>query len=235
MKAFILAAGIGSRLRPITDEVPKCMVKVGDEAIIERQIFSLVNAGIKDIFVCSGYKKEILEKFIKEKYSYVKFIHNENYLSTNNMYSMYLTKEYSYDEDVIVMNADVFVEPEYIKKLVNTDIENCILTEKGRYEEENMKIVFDGNKIISISKKISKEEAYGTTIDMYRFSKNFTRKWFDVMEDIIFKRNEMNMWNEVAIDEMFKYETVLPLEVGKMWFEIDNHEDLEKARKLFNK
>lgn len=235
MKAFILAAGIGSRLRPITDEVPKCMVKVGDEAIIERQLFSLVEAGIKDIFVCTGYKKETLERFIKEKYDFVQFIHNEDYLKTNNMYSMLLTKDYAYDEDVLVLNADVFVEPDYIKKLVESEMENCILCEKGRYEEESMKIIYNGEKITEISKQITEEDAYGVTIDIYRFNKAFTKKWFEIMEDIIYNRKEMNLWNEVAINEMFQYETVKPLVIGNMWYEIDNHEDLEKARKLFNK
>ena len=81
MKAFILAAGIGSRLRPITDEVPKCMVKVGDETIIERQLKSLVGAGINEIYVCTGYKNDVLEGFVKEKYPFVKF--QINILGTN--------------------------------------------------------------------------------------------------------------------------------------------------------
>lgn len=235
MRAFILAAGIGSRLRPITDKVPKCMVKVGNEEIIKRQLFSLVNAGITDIYVCTGYKNEILKEFISKEYDFVKFIHNENYLSTNNMYSMWLSKEFSYNEDVIVMNADVFVDPGYIKMLVDSKIENCIPVQKGRYEEESMKIVFDGNKITEISKQIKPEEAYGTSIDIYKFSKKFTIKWFEVMEDIIFNKKEENKWNEVAINEMFKYETVLPLEIGNMWYEIDNYDDLEKAITLFHK
>lgn len=234
MKAFILAAGIGSRLRPITDKVPKCMVKVGNETIIERQLYSLINAGIKDIFVCTGYKNNVLENFIKNKYNFIKFIHNDNYLETNNMYSMLLTKNEAYGENVIVMNADVFVDPEYIKKLVNTKLKNCILVEKNRYEEENMKIIYDGNKITNISKQIKKEDAYGTTIDMYKFSKEFTKKWFEIMEDIIYNKQEKNMWNEVAIDKMFEYYDVKPLEINNMWFEIDNYEDLENARNLFN-
>jgi len=236
MKAFILAAGIGSRLSPITDEVPKCMVKVGDETIIERQLYSLKNAGVEEIFVCTGYLNEVLEDFIKQKYDSVKFIHNDKYLETNNMFSMYLTKNEAYNEDVIVMNADVFVDPEYIKKLVESPIENCILTEKDRYEEENMKIIVDSShNIKSISKTVGLEESYGTTIDMYKFSKKFTIKWFEIMEDIIVKQNQKNMWNEVAINEMFQYEDVKPLEIGNMWFEIDTYEDLEKARELFHK
>lgn len=235
MKAFILAAGIGSRLRPITDEVPKCMVKVGDETIIERQLKSLVGAGINEIYVCTGYKHDVLEGFVREKYPFVKFVHNEDYLTTNNMYSMYLTKEFSYDTDLLVLNADVFVDPSYIELLVNSSEENAILCEKGRYIEESMKIKYDGEKITEISKKISEDETYGTTIDIYRFNKEFTKKWFDVMEDIIINRKELNLWNEVAIDEMFKYATVKPVLIGNMWFEIDNHDDLEYARKLFNK
>lgn len=235
MKAFILAGGIGSRLRPLTDNVPKCMVKVGDEMIIDRQIDSLINAGINDIYVCTGYLSEILKEHINKKYNFVKFIYNEDYLETNNMVSMYLAKSEACGENIIVMNSDVFIEPEYIKVLIDSPIENCILTEKGRYEEENMKIIVKNDSIVAISKQISAQECYGTTIDIYKFSKEFTQQWFDVMKDFIENKNEKKLWNEVGINEMFKKFNVKPVNIGNMWFEIDNLDDLENAKKLFNK
>ena len=92
MKAVILAAGIGSRLRPLTDNVPKCMVEVNGIKIIEKQIKSLLNNGIKEIAVVTGYQHEILNKYLNENFPFIEIIDNKEYLKTNNMYSMFLTK-----------------------------------------------------------------------------------------------------------------------------------------------
>ena len=156
------------------------------------------------------------------------------YASTNNMYSMFKTMDFSYNQDIIVMNADVFIAYDYIEKLVSSPIPNAILTEKKRYEEENMKIVCNDNyTIIQISKQISPLESFGTTIDMYKFSKDFSKKWFEVMDYYINIKNERKLWNEVGINDMFKYFQVQPICIGKYWFEIDNMEDLTRANKLF--
>ena len=84
MKALILAAGLGTRLAPLTDSVPKCMVKVNHLTIIEKQIENLISNDIKDITVVSGYKHDVLEEFVTKKYPFIKFITNENYLNNNN-------------------------------------------------------------------------------------------------------------------------------------------------------
>ena len=90
MKALILAAGLGSRLRPLTDEVPKCMVKVNGVSIIDKQIQNLKENGVNELFVVTGYKGDILEKHIIEKYNAldIKILHNDVYDRTNNMYSL---------------------------------------------------------------------------------------------------------------------------------------------------
>ena len=110
MKALILAAGLGSRLRPLTDEVPKCMVKVNGVSIIDKQIQNLKENGVNELFVVTGYKGDILEKHIIEKYNAldIKILHNDVYDRTNNMYSLNMAKDYLYGEEFIMMNSDVF-------------------------------------------------------------------------------------------------------------------------------
>ena len=108
MKAVILAAGIGSRLRPLTNDIPKCMVEVNGVKIIEKQIKNLLKNNIKNILVIIGYKQEKIRKYLQENFSFVYIIENEKYLETNNMYSMSLAKEFVNNESFIFMNADVF-------------------------------------------------------------------------------------------------------------------------------
>ena len=233
-KAVILAAGVGSRLRPITNSVPKCMVQVNGECIIDRQIDSLNMSGVTDILVCAGYKMDVLEKHLLEKYPFVKILKLPEYASTNNMYSMFKTADFARGNDIIVINGDVFIAHNYLDKLIHSKHNNAILIEQKRYEEENMKIICDDNlKISSISKNIPDTMSYGTSIDMYKFSKDFTNKWFDVMNYFINGKNQLQLWNEVGINEMFKFFDVFPVNIGKLWFEIDTLEDLENANKLF--
>lgn len=233
-KAIILAAGIGSRLRPITDSVPKCMVQVNGECIIDRQIDSLVMAGVTDILVCAGYKMDVLEKHLTKKYPFVRILKMPEYTSTNNMYSMFKTLNFAKGNDIIVMNGDVFISHNYLGKLINSKHSNAILTQKNRYEEENMKIICDKNlRVTSISKNISNTTSYGTSIDMYKFSKDFTDKWFEIMNYFINEKKQNQLWNEVGINEMFKSFEVFPVNIGKFWFEIDTLEDLENANILF--
>lgn len=233
MRAFILAAGIGSRLRPITDNVPKCMVEVCGEKIIDRQITALINAGIKEIFVVGGYKFDVLKKHLRLKFPHVTLIENADYLKNNNMYSVFLTKKFAIGHDCIYMNADVFVDSSYIKILVDSNYENTILAQKDRYEDENMKICFNGKKIYSISKQIDKYSSFATSIDMYKFSKSFILKWFDIISNYIIDKKIINLWNEVSINDMFEFFDVFPTLIDNKWFEIDTLDDLNKAEELF--
>ena len=105
MKAIILAAGLGSRLRPLTDSIPKCMVEVNGVKIIDRQINNLIANKINDIYV---YKSEILREYLKSHYPFVNVINNSDYENTNNMYSLFLAKDYVIGSDFLLMNADVF-------------------------------------------------------------------------------------------------------------------------------
>lgn len=235
MKAVILAAGIGSRLRPLTDNVPKCMVEVNGIKIIERQIKNLLNNGIKEIAVVTGYQHEILNKYLNENFPFIEIIDNKEYLKTNNMYSMFLTKKFVNEESFIFMNADVFFEEMIIKELLEDERENLIVCDNGNYLEESMKIVLDKNEhnILKISKQISKEESYGTTIDVYKLSSSASEKFFSIINNFIIEKKELNLWTEVAVQELLKQEKFYSKDIDFKWVEIDNLEDLEQAKKLF--
>ena len=232
MKAIILAAGYGSRLRPITDNLPKCMVEVNNVKIIEKQLSNLIRNGIelKDI---TGYKSDKLKNYINEIYKGVNIVENKVYESTNNMYSLYLTKEYVKDDNFILMNADVYYEEAIIKELLENDFENLIVCDDGIYIEESMKIVKNGNAITNISKAITKENAYGVSIDVYKLSKQSGKKLFSIIDKIINVDKNLNSWTEVALDMLLKEEEFHSLDMKYNWVEIDNHEDLKHAEELF--
>lgn len=233
MKAVILAAGLGSRLRPITNDVPKCMVPVNGIRIIDKQIDNLLVNGIKEIYVVDGYKAEILASHLKKIYPQVNIVSNPRYAETNNMYSLYLTAPFVKGMEFLLMNSDVYYDASIIKGLVEGDSQSEIACDKSCYLEESMKIMFDGNKINHISKKITPEEFYAVSIDVYRISPEDSKTLFEEVEDTIISRKDENSWTEVALDCIFKDADFIPYEIDGRWFEIDNHDDLRKAEEIF--
>lgn len=233
MKAVILAAGLGSRLRPITNEVPKCMVPVNGIRIIDKQIDNLLINGVEDIYVVDGYKAEILANHLKEVYPNVHIVSNPRYAETNNMYSLFLTAQYAKGEEFLLMNSDVYYDASIIKGMLEGDNQSKIACDRSGYLEESMKITLGDGKINHISKKITEEEHYAVSIDVYRVSPEDSKILFEEIEDTIIGRKDENSWTEVALDNIFKDTNFQPYVIGGRWFEIDNHDDLHKAEEIF--
>lgn len=234
MKAVLLAAGLGTRLRPITNDVPKCMVPVNGMPIIERQIKNLVENGIRDIYVVSGYKRDVLKSFLNQNYPFIHIVENEIYDSTNNMYSLFLTMNYVRGEDFLLMNSDVFHDANIETGLLCSKEPNMVACEYGIFIEESMKITTNSDGAIThISKLISSEKAFATSIDVYKIGVEAGDMLFDTCYDIIEEQGNRNSWTEVALDQIFTKVVFRPYIITGRWLEIDNHKDLASAEKLF--
>lgn len=157
MKALILAAGLGSRLAPITDNCPKSLVPVNGKPILFKQLENLLENNIKDITIVSGYMAEVLEKKVHAVYPEIHIINSVEYATTNNMYSAYLAAPYFSGQDMLLMNADVYFDASVIEELINYPAENAIVTDIGRYIEESMKVVEKDGRLVKISKAVSQE------------------------------------------------------------------------------
>ena len=232
MKAVILAAGLGSRLRPITDKVPKCMVPVNGIRIIDKQISNLLASKVSGIYVVSGYLHEVLDTHIKANYPQVHIIHNERYNETNNMYSLYMTEQYVKGEEFLLMNADVYFDSNIITGMLEGE-GSKIACDYSQYMEESMKITCVNGKINHISKKINKADYDAVSIDVYRISAQDSKILFAEVDDTIVNRKDENSWTEVALDHIFDKTTFIPYRIQGRWFEIDNYEDLAKAETIF--
>ena len=115
MKAVILAAGMGKRLKDITLTTPKPLLKVADTTIIQYLINCLKEIGVKDIYVVTGFKSKMIKKKIG---NLVNYIHNKKYKTTNSIYSLYLAKKYLQNSDFILANGDIFLSKACLSKVI---------------------------------------------------------------------------------------------------------------------
>ncbi len=237
MKAIILAAGVGSRLYPVTKNVPKCLVVVKGKSILQWQLEQYLDAGINEIIVVAGYLKEQVRAMIQEKFfgKPISIIENNEYRTTNNMYSLYLCID-KINGGFLLSNGDVVFDETIINDLVKAPNGNYICCQAGTYDKESMKVVYDHNtnRISNISKTIDPSNAYGNSIDLYRFNKTGSQRLFSIINDIIINQNNMNSWTEVAIDSMLSDIPVEVFDIGKRrWKEIDTLTDLDDAKGMF--
>ncbi len=236
MIAVILAAGGGSRLRPFTDSLPKCLVKVGGIPILQYQLEAYRSAGIRKIIIVTGYLSDQVKEYLAQppQNSFdTAIIENCDFAHTNNMYSLWLTKEWI-DDDILLSNGDVIFDPSIVKNLGKAEQPNLVASDKTTYLEESMKIAVRNGIIINISKSIPQEMAFATSIDLYRLGKEAANKLFTIIKTRYVARNELNRWTEVALQDLFAEETFVPFDIqGKRWIEIDTPADLQEAERLF--
>lgn len=135
MKVIILAAGQGTRLRPLTDDRPKCMVEVNGKSIIERQLETMRICGIKDddITIIAGYRSDVLKE--KFRNSAIHILVNEAYETTNMVYSLMCARKFmSQESDILISYGDIIYNAEVFKKILSSEEESSVIVDDGWYE-----------------------------------------------------------------------------------------------------
>lgn len=113
MRAILMAAGMGTRLRPLTENTPKSLIKVNGMSLLERQIINLREVGIEEIIVLTGYLHKKFDDIVK-KYNLVKIV-NDKYDVYNNIYTMYLVRDYL--RDAFVIDADNYITRNFLPRV----------------------------------------------------------------------------------------------------------------------
>ncbi|NKE08211.1 sugar phosphate nucleotidyltransferase [Mesobacillus selenatarsenatis] len=222
MKAIILAAGMGTRLRPLTSDTPKALVKVNGKPMAERQIEFLIEKGIEDITILTGYLHEKFD-YLKEKYG-VKLIHNDKYAEYNNIYTMYLVKDLlpgSY-----VLEGDVFMNNNVLEKNLDTSLYFSNLREE--FQNEWVLVMDESGKVVDIEVRNGENDYIMSGISYWSDSDG---KFIANKLDEIIKSGDFKdlYWDDVVklnIKEMnIHVRKMLPTDS----FEIDSVEDLKKV------
>ena len=144
MIGIILAAGIGSRLRPMTNTKPKCLVTSAGKPILEYQIDAYIEAGVQELVIVVGYESDAIRNYCKHiKGVEIHIVENSDYETTNNMYSLYLVRDLAEGKDFILNNADLTIDKSIVSELVRYSPANAIAVDSSMYNSEAMKLVVD--------------------------------------------------------------------------------------------
>ena len=191
MKAIILAAGIASRLRPLTNDRPKCLLKIGNRSLLERTIDALLENNIREIVIVTGYLHEMLESFVQTRYPSlsIKFIRNELYASTNNIYSLWLAlPEVQQEKEIILLDSDILFDPLMIKILRDAPHANCLALDSHKLGEEEIKVIVNGkNQITELSKTCSIEKAIGESIGIEKISHAYLLALHEKLDNVFYE------------------------------------------------
>ena len=245
MKAIILAAGYGNRMRPLTDTCHKTMLTVAGKTIIGRIIDGLIENGISDIVVVTGYRAEELTSYLKVTYPGIvfSFVHNEKYKETNNIYSMALAFEHiTIDCDIILIESDLLYRSEVITRLLKSEFSNVALVDKYRAGMDGTVVTVENKVITNVIPPHLQSETFDfsdkyKTLNIYKFSRNFCETSFKKL--LIYYANviDNNCYYELILGILiYMQKETIHAEIvhGESWSEVDDPNDLQVAEFAFN-
>lgn len=236
MKAVILAAGMASRLRPLTLNTPKCLLKVGERSLLQRSMDALMQNGIREFVIVTGYLHEMIETFVREQYGDtidVTFIHNEVYETTNNIYSLWLARPEAEGEDILLLDSDLLYDQRIVSQVLSCDADNVLTLIRHELGEEEMKVVTDASGAITeVSKTCSPAAAAGESLGIEKMGKAYTTALYNELEPMMNKEHLENKFYELAFERLIPQgHTYNVVDVTEFFScELDTVEDFENAK-----
>ena len=245
MQGIILAAGMGSRLKKLTQKKPKCMVEVSGVTLIERALKQLDKLHLNRIVIVTGYSSDILTNFANglDIVTPIVYVNNDIYDQTNNIYSLYLAKDFLESDDTLLLESDLIFEEGILEKIINDKEENLALVDKYEsWMDGTCLIVGENGEIESFvpGRKFdfTNSNNYYKTVNIYKFSKDFSSRYYVPFLDAYSKALGYNEYYE----EVLRIITILDNPIikakklnGELWYEIDDEADLDIAESFFPK
>ncbi len=238
MRAVILAAGQATRLRPLTDHCPKCLLEVGGETILARTVRLLAARGIERFTVVDGFCGDLVRRALGEGFPNLDFtfIRNEDYASTNNAWSLMLA-DCRGDEPILLMDSDILCEPGVLDAVLADPAPNRLgLRTAGSIGEEEMKVRLDGRgRVAALTKQMPPAEAAGESVGIEVFGSTFVAALHGVLQRRLRVEGLVNEYYEEAFTELAGAgHAIAAVDLGPLrCLEIDTVEDLDEARRLF--
>lgn len=240
MQAIILAAGKGSRLKDKTVDTPKALISVNGTPLLIRTLNILAEYEIEEVIIVVGYLKEKIKQEIGNKYKNIKitFVDNDKYDCSNNIYSLYLTKDYI-NEDCLLIECDLYFSKKIISSIINQKADCSIMVSK--YNKDTMNgtvITFNASgDVTDLIVKSKQEKIFNysnkyKTVNIYKFSKDFFLKKYIPNIATYTQTESMNSYYELVLGGLIYYNNsnIKAVVVDEsLWREIDDENDLKIA------
>lgn len=243
MQGMILAAGMGKRLKELTRNNTKCMVKVNGVTLIERMLCQLDRLYLSRIVIVVGYEGQKLIDYIGTLHikTPICFVNNPIYDKTNNIYSLALAKEYLVREDTLLLESDLIFEDEVLSLLLEDERETLALVDKYESWMDGTCIKLGENDSIAdfvSGKHFAFEEspAYYKTVNIYKFSRHFSEThYLPFLEAYVKALGDNEYYEQVlrVIAMLDEPEIKAKRLSGQLWYEIDDIQDLDIASSMF--
>lgn len=242
MKAIILAAGQGIRLRPLTNQLPKCLVQIDEKPILQYQLEALSDAGIHDCSIVVGFRAQQVQSYFGPKFADVDLSYtlNKSFKDTNNLYSLWLAKRYLRD-DIILLEGDVLFDRLLLEDITRSPHPNVAVVDKFQSHMDGT-VVFPKEDFVDSMILKSQQPTdfnYQTalkTVNIYILSRVAMRDFLIPTLDAYVAQGFTNQFYEAAIAKIID-EGNLQLAIHhtgiRKWVEIDTSEDVHHAEVLF--
>jgi len=239
MRLVILVAGVGSRLRPLTDDRPKCLVEVGGKSILSRFLEGAEEVGaFQEVVLVTGYRHEQIEAFVtdwlQEHELPVRLVRNERYETTNNGYTLLCAQEWLGDGFVLT-DGDLLLDTEILRRVASHPASHLAVDMQSQLDEEAMKFVLDGDgHVTELSKEITVSRGLGESIGLCRMNAEDVPAIVNHLAALV-ENGELDEYYERAFQELIREGWKLRVvDVGDLrWVEVDDHDDLARAERFF--
>ena len=243
MQAIILAAGLGRRLGELTSDNTKCMVKVDGEALIDRALRQLSRIEVNRVIIIIGYQGERLKAFIGDRYPNldIRYVENQVYESTNNIYSLWLAKEMLVEDDTVLLESDIVFEEGTLELLLADPNPDVALVAKYEPWMDGTMVRLDPSG--NISSFVPKSafsyndiSSYYKTVNIYKISRNFAESYYLPFLEAYIKAMGNNEYYEQVLRVVTMIDScdIKGLPIGSLkWYEIDDVQDLRIAEVIF--
>ncbi len=235
MIGVILAAGMAKRLRPLTDNSPKCLLRVGERCLLQRTVDALIAGGVSELVVVTGYLREMIENFLKEHYPQLKitFINNPDYATTNNIYSLWLAIEIVGGKDFILLDSDILFDPAIVARMLRQESTSLAVNAHELGDEEIKVIVDEAQNVVELSKTCSPTKAIGESVGIEVIKADYSAALTDELNTMIRHEGLCDVFYELAFErlvgqgKMFKAVDTTDL----FSIELDTVDDFENAQR----
>jgi len=246
MQAVVLAAGLGSRLRPLTETQPKCLTEVNGVPLLVNELNLLSEQGVRETIIVLGHMREKIVDAIGFQWKGMKitYVENPSYRETNNVFSLYLAKDYV-DDDFILLECDLFFRRDVLDALLEPKGNDCnILVSpfNSKTMDGTVVSVEDSGRVseLVLGKRQSPDFNFDKmmkTVNVYFFKKNFAILQLFPLIEFYTKTQSRKSYYELVLGALIYWgnDSIRAVSVAEeSWEEIDDVNDLARAEKKFN-